>query len=59
MYANIDYLKIIKGIHPEIGNHSGMQEAASKGVMFAMVANSSKGNIFAHRQFIFLVFGIF
>ncbi len=65
-YANLDYLEILDGQHPELGNVAWKMEAGSKGVIQAMKKNiknagkyfSWQGDLFYNGIFFFIVWHI-
>lgn len=57
LYANLTFLKLEDGTHPETPAHPQAQLAACEGVRHAAESNASSGNFFGHLQFRLLVLG--
>lgn len=57
LYANSQMLRIESGLHPNVGNHPQMMQAASEGVREAIKTNSNMANNLGHWQFRTLVIG--
>lgn len=50
LYANNVYFDVKQGLHPEVGRHPEMIEAASSGLKQAMLTNSDNASKFAKWQ---------
>lgn len=57
LYANVAFLQLEDGSHPEQPQHSALVRAAMEGVMSAANTNSASGNRWGHWQFRLLVAG--
>ena len=57
LYSNGEYLRIKEGIHPDVGNHPHLIQAASEGIMGAISSNQDKANSYANWQFRLVVGG--
>jgi len=57
LYANAEMLRIQSGIHPKVGNHPQMVQAASEGIMNAIESNANMANQLGHWQFRTLIMG--
>jgi len=57
LYANADFLRVIRGEHPSVGNDPVGIQVASAGIRDAMESNSSKANSYAKLQFRFFLIG--
>jgi len=57
LYANIDLLKVERGIHPDVGQHPEKMIAASQGIRQAFENNSDKASKLAINQFNLLISG--
>jgi len=57
LYANLDFLKVQSGLHPEVGLHTGRIEAASSGIMSAMESSAKRAGRYARWQFRLLILG--
>lgn len=57
LYANFALVQVQNGTHDGIPDHPQYIKAASEGVKDAIEINSSKANVWGHRQFRFLILG--
>ena len=57
LYANYDYLEVLKGRHQEVGTNPHMIEAASSGIRDAMKSNSEATNRIGKLQNTFFYLG--
>lgn len=57
MYANMELLRVQKGLHPEIGQNPQLIEAATSGIRDACEFNSNRGANWAKTQFRCLIAG--
>lgn len=57
IYANIEYLRIIQGTHPQVGNDQQYISIAAEGINRAMNTNSKRANTFSIWQFRLAVYG--
>jgi hypothetical protein len=58
LFANIQLIRVQKGIHPGAGTDPQVIEAASDGIRSAMESNSNKANRLGHLQFWFFILGV-
>ncbi|HWP98684.1 MAG TPA: hypothetical protein VN426_17710, partial [Syntrophomonadaceae bacterium] len=57
LYANLHYIRIRDGEHPEVGIHPQRIQAASEGINIAMNYNSEKANKYGRYQMFAFTFG--
>lgn len=57
LYANLEFLRVESGQHPEVGQHPQRVAAASEGIRKAISSNVERANRLGHWQFWFLVGG--
>lgn len=57
LYANVDFLKIKSGHHPDVGSDPQMIAAASEGVRQAIETNSDRAGKYWQWQFRLMIFG--
>ncbi len=58
LFANVELIKVQKGIHPEAGTHPQIIEAASDGIRSAIESNSKKASRLGNSQFWFFILGV-
>lgn len=57
LFANAEYFRVRKGVHPDAGSHPQVIQAASEGILQAMERNSRAANRLGHWQFRYLIAG--
>lgn len=58
LYANIEMLRIERGLHADVGSHPQALAAASAGVRSAIESNSNTSNLLAKLQFGLFISGV-
>lgn len=57
LYANLHYLRVLRGKDPTVGTHPQLIQAASEGITKAMNYNSDKANKHGHYQMVAFILG--
>lgn len=57
LYSNLEWLRIAKGEHPDVGSHPQAIEAACAGIQEALTFNSERAERYSNWQFRLLVVG--
>jgi hypothetical protein len=58
LFANVNLIEVQRGIHPDVGMHPQVIEAALDGIRSGIESNNNKANRLGHLQFWFFILGV-